>query len=219
MDQLSAAAPDAPTRRAGAAAASAITADFQTFLRLLTTQMQNQDPLNPMESTEFASQLAQFSGVEQQVRTNELLTGMQADFATLGMGQIGGWIGMEAQAQMPVTFQGDPVTLSATAHDRADRLELVVRDTRGAIVQRVPVPLGSDRFDWDGTGPSGTPVRPGTYDLTLQSWSGETMLDESPATIHAIVEEARLVDGAVWLRLQGGQSVAAQSILGLRRAP
>ena len=219
MDQLSATAPDAPTRRAGATAASAITADFQTFLRLLTTQMQNQDPLNPMESTEFASQLAQFSGVEQQVRTNELLTGMQADFATLGMGQIGGWIGMEAQAQMPVTFQGDPVTLSATAHDRADRLELVVRDTRGAIVQRVPVPLGSDRFDWDGTGPSGTPVRPGTYDLTLQSWSGETMLDESPATIHAIVEEARLVDGAVWLRLQGGQSVAAQSILGLRRAP
>ena len=219
MDQLSATLPDAPTRRPGATAGSAITADFQTFLRLLTTQLQNQDPLNPMESTEFASQLAQFSGVEQQVRTNELLTGLQADFATLGMGQIGGWIGMEAQAQMPVTVQGDPITLSATAHDRADRLELVVRDARGAIVQRTPVPLGTDRFDWDGTGPSGTALRPGTYDLTLQSWSGETMLEESPATIHAIVEEARLVDGAVWLSLQGGQSVAAQSILGLRRAP
>jgi flagellar basal-body rod modification protein FlgD len=105
-------APNAPTtaetRRPDGAAASMITADFQTFLRLLTTQMQNQDPLNPMESTEFASQLAQFSGVEQQVRTNDLLTGLQAGLATQGMGQLGGWIGLEARAEMPVNFEGQP---------------------------------------------------------------------------------------------------------------
>lgn len=44
--------------------------DFETFLKMLTTQIKNQDPLNPMEGTEFAVQLATFSGVEQQVMTN-----------------------------------------------------------------------------------------------------------------------------------------------------
>jgi flagellar basal-body rod modification protein FlgD len=51
----------------------AISSDFNTFLRMLTVQMQNQDPLDPIDSADFAVQLATFSGVEQQVRTNELL--------------------------------------------------------------------------------------------------------------------------------------------------
>ena len=50
-----------------------ISSDFETFLRMLTVQMQNQDPLNPIQSSDFAVQLATFSGVEQQVRTNDLL--------------------------------------------------------------------------------------------------------------------------------------------------
>ena len=81
-----------------------INSDFQTFLTMLTTQMQNQDPLNPMESTEFATQLATFSGVEQQVRTNELLGSLQDSMALSSMGQIAGWIGMDARAEMPMAF-------------------------------------------------------------------------------------------------------------------
>ena len=61
-----AAAEEDPNRKVNAA-------DFQTFLTLLTTQMKNQDPLNPTDSTEFVAQLASFSGVEQQVRANEQL--------------------------------------------------------------------------------------------------------------------------------------------------
>ena len=93
------AAGTAPAAATGAAAdGGTISADFETFLRLLTAQMQHQDPLNPMESTQFASQLAEFSGVEQAVRTNDLLLGLQDALATLGMGQLGGWIGMQARA-------------------------------------------------------------------------------------------------------------------------
>jgi hypothetical protein len=91
-----------------------ITADFQTFLQLLTTQLKNQDPLNPMESTEYATQLATFSGVEQQVRTNELLETLSNGYATLGLGQLSGWIGMQATAEMPVAFSGAPVTVQTT---------------------------------------------------------------------------------------------------------
>ena len=211
-----------PDTRPAAPAAAApprpttLSADFETFLRLLTTQMRHQDPLNPMESTEFATQLAQFSGVEQQVRTNDLLTGVQAGLATLGMGQIGGWIGMEARAEMPVHFDGQPVTLTGLPHALADRLELVVRDQTGAVVQRLPMPLSDDRFTWTGTGLDGSRVPPGLYAVSVQNWADETMLDDRPAMIHARVEEASLVDGEVWLTMTGGVSLPAASVLGLR---
>ena len=58
---------------AATAETSLIGNDFNTFLVMLTTQLQNQDPLNPIESSDYAVQLATFSGVEQQVRTNQLL--------------------------------------------------------------------------------------------------------------------------------------------------
>lgn len=56
--------------------ATALSSDFETFLKMLTVQMQNQDPLNPIDSTEYAMQLATFSSVEQQVLTNDLLRQM-----------------------------------------------------------------------------------------------------------------------------------------------
>jgi len=213
--------PSASTTAAvsGASAApSMITADFQTFLRLLTTQMQNQDPLNPMESTEFASQLAQFSGVEQQVRTNDLLTAMQAGLATQGIGTLSGWIGMEARAEMPVNFEGRTVQLAGAPHALADRMELVVRDASGEIVQQIPVPLSADTIDWTGADLSGASVPPGVYSFSFQNWSGETLLEDRGAMVYATVQEAQLVGNEVWLTMEGGLSIPAASVLGLRNA-
>jgi flagellar basal-body rod modification protein FlgD len=194
-----------------------ITADFQTFLLMLTTQMQNQDPLNPMDSTEFASQLAQFSGVEQQVRTNDLLVGMQAGLATLGMAELGGWIGMEARAEMSVNFDGQAVTLAGTPNARADRMELIVRDARGQVVQQIPVPLSDNRFDWNGRDLSGVAVPSGVYSLSIQNWSGEDMIEERPAMVYSTVDEAQMIGNEVWLTMQGGQAIPASSVLGLGR--
>lgn len=219
MDLFPASSTAATAQRSGSSAApSMITADFQTFLRLLTTQMQNQDPLNPMESTEFASQLAQFSGVEQQVRTNDLLTGMQAGLATLGMGQLGGWIGMEARAEMPVNFEGQTVTLAGAPNVLADRMELIVRNERGEVVQQIPIPLSAESFDWDGTDLSGDAVPAGIYSFTVQNWSGEDLIEERGAMVYSTVEEAQLVGDEVWLTMEGGLSIPAASVLGLRRA-
>src|SRR6056297_3909166 len=88
----------APEPRAGA---EALSSDFETFLLMLTTQMQNQDPLNPLESSEFAVQLATFSGVEQQVKTNDLLGSLLSGLASSGMAQMASWIGREARTDGP----------------------------------------------------------------------------------------------------------------------
>jgi flagellar basal-body rod modification protein FlgD len=193
-----------------------ISADFETFLRLLTTQMQHQDPLNPIESTEFASQLAQFSGVEQQVRTNDLLTGLQSGLAALGMGQLGSWIGMEARAEMPVNFDGQAVTLAGAPHVLADRMELVVRDARGEIVQELPIPLSGDSFEWDGTGSDGSVLAPGLYNFAVRALSGEEVLEERGAMVYGSVQEAAIVGGEIWLTMTDGVSIPSGDVLGLR---
>ena len=92
-------------------ASAALSSDFETFLLLLTTQMENQDPLNPIDSADYAVQLATFSGVEQQVRTNDLLEGLAAQMNLTGMAELAGWVGMEARASAPVQFGATPLTL------------------------------------------------------------------------------------------------------------
>ena len=86
--------------------------DFETFLKMLTTQIKNQDPLNPMEGTEFAVQLATFSGVEQQVQTNTLLQQMLSN-GTNGLGELSGWIGRDVRTTAPVWFDTELVSINA----------------------------------------------------------------------------------------------------------
>ena len=75
------AAGNAAATASSASPDSVISSDFETFLKMLTTQLQNQDPLDPVKSEDFAVQLATFSGVEQQVLTNDLLESLGAQMS------------------------------------------------------------------------------------------------------------------------------------------
>jgi flagellar basal-body rod modification protein FlgD len=215
--------PDQEKARAAASDTAAdkatISADFEAFLNLLTTQMKNQDPLNPMESQEFATQLATFSGVEQQVKTNQWLESLSNGFGTLGMGQIGSWIGMEAMVETPANFTGAPVAFQSAPADGANRTELVVTNANGIEVQRMAIPVTDATMEWAGTDAQGRSLPVGTYELTVESWSDDELLDTRQAAIRATIEEAQMDDGAIYLTLAGGMRVASDDVLGLSRAP
>jgi len=208
------------TNTASSAATSSdrtmINSDFQTFLTMLTTQMQNQDPLNPMESTEFATQLATFSSVEQQVRANELLRGLQDSMAISNMGQIAGWIGMDARAEMPIAFNGQPLTLYATENALADRMELVVTDAGGQTLQRLAIPVTETAFQWAGVTTDGEPLPSGVYGFHVEYFSEDEPIDTQPAQGYARIEEAQIVDGDIWLSMPGGVQVNASLVQAVR---
>ena len=208
-----------PAATANTGAKAAITSDFNTFLKMLTTQMQNQDPLNPIESTDYAVQLATFSGVEQQVRTNELIAQLQGQFGLLGMAEFAGWVGHEARVNAPVWAGGEPVSLEFAAAAAADRAILVVRDARGNTVARDPVNPAAGSLVWMAQGADGLPLPPGSYSLTVESWRGDEMLRTSPVDHYARITEARNTPEGVKLVLQGGQQVSASNVSGLRAAP
>ena len=198
-------------------AAQTTSADYQMFLKMMTAQIRNQDPLNPMDSTAYATQLATFSGVEQQVQTNKLLSNLATQFSVLGMAQLAGWVGQQARADVPVHFDGTAVTISPNPAQGATRAVLVVRDEDGTVVSREDLPLSSDPYQWLGADIAGDPLPEGTYSLALESYGGDTLLNTSPVESYATIVEAQAGSNGIRLLLQGGSSVDATAVTALRR--
>lgn len=207
---------------ASAGASSLISSDFETFLRMMTTQARYQDPLEPMDSSEYAAQLAQFSMVEQQVQTNELLQSLSAALQTAtatqtSVGALSGWIGMEALSYAPAHFDGTPVTVAPAPLTAADAAYLVVYDANGTEVQRQSIPVSPDAVQWHGVaGLNGSTFPEGNYTFEVESFQqGELLLAERAQT-YGRVTEARIEEGRTILILEGGLAVLADDVTGLR---
>ncbi|GAB1478408.1 flagellar hook capping FlgD N-terminal domain-containing protein [Paracoccaceae bacterium] len=200
----------------GSSKSTVIGSDFDTFLKLLTTQMQNQDPLNPIDSTDYATQLATFSGVEQQTRTNQLLESLGGQMSLMGMSQLAAWVGQEARTDAAVWMDGDPVTVQAETRAGADRAVLVVKDAQGKVVARDEIDPAGGEFQWIGTDVTGAALPDGVYILSVESWRDETVLGSDPVQSYGRILEARNGTTGTTLVLEGGIEVASDRISALR---
>ena len=210
--QVTAGSPAAPPPSAG----QMISSDFETFLKMLTVQMQNQDPTNPIESTDYAVQLATFSGVEQQVKTNDLLSALGKQLGAMGMTDLAGWVGMEARAAAPVWFEDRPISLQPEPASGAERAVLVVRDSAGVERDRIELPVSDQPVDWAGVDALGAPFSPGLYSFSLVSLSQGEVIGEDPVAAYSEIVEARVEEGETILVLNGGAEVKAGDVASLR---
>jgi flagellar basal-body rod modification protein FlgD len=195
---------------------NALSSDFETFLKMLTTQLENQDPLNPVESSEFAMQLATFSGVEQQIRTNDLLADMVGGLGASGLSQLASWVGMEARVSTSAAFNGAPITLAPEADPASDAAYLVVRDATGAQVSREGIPLNVQTIEWAGMTDTGAPLPAGNYTFEVESQNQGQVTSTRAVDHYALVHEARLSDGGIELILSGGNAVPSGDVRALR---
>ncbi len=204
----------------GTTAKSAGISDYEMFLKLLTTQMTNQDPTNPMDSSDYAVQLATFSQVEQQVKTNELLENLALQMGLMGMSEYAGWVGMEARAETPAWFDGsNAVTLAPNPVQGATETILLVEDAAGNSVARTPIAVSSEAISWPGTDASGATLPAGLYTFKLESYNNGTLLSTDPVeTYNRIVEAQGTASGAV-LVLAGGSTIETGAVSALREAP
>lgn len=198
------------------ASGTKLNSDFETFLKMMTTQMQNQDPMNPMESTEFATQLAQFSSVEQQVLTNDTLKEISSAFASNSLQQMGSLVGMEGLAPAPVLFTGQLVSMRPQYVEDATRANLVVRDSDGEIVDKMEIPVGQETLYWNGMLEDGSKLPHGVYKFEIENFEGNEQLDTKPAMAYNQILEVRDDNGTVKVRLSDGSEMDASQIQGLR---
>lgn len=156
--------------------------DFDNFLTLLTTQLQNQDPLDPMDSTEFTNQLVAFSGVEQQIRSNTLLE-QQLTMDTLNVTALGiGYIGLDVVRQGD-TMQYDgtnDVTFSYEMPEQSVATTITILDASGTPVFSTggETTSGSHEFTWNGLNSSGFSATAGEYTVNVAAQnSNDTALN------------------------------------------
>ena len=192
-----------------------ISSNFETFLKMLTVQMQNQNPLDPVKSEDFAVQLATFSGVEQQVLTNNLLEALIGQNTLNGMAEYAGWVGMEARAPTAAYFEGSPIEVFTDPPIIADAATLVVYNSEGVEVDWLSIPPDESSFHWDGI-VSGSAVPSGHYRFVVESSAGGEQIESRPAEVYSRVVEAQSQGGSVVMIDAGGWSIPVQEITALR---
>ena len=209
----------APSSSAAASqpAQPAISSDFQTFLTLLTAQISNQDPLDPMKAEEFSVQLATFSGVEQQVQTNDLLKALLEGSTGEGFTAMTGWIGRDVRAVMPMVFDGTPITLDPGRAIAGDSHYLVARVPSGQEVMRQQIDGSGKAVNWTGQTASGQAPH-GTLTFTTESFANGELVSEAAVAGYARVSEIRFGASGPVLVLGDGIEIQASAVSAVREA-
>src|SRR5262249_14066280 len=149
-----------------------LSGNFNTFLTLLTTQLQNQDPLSPMDSNQFTQQLVEFSQVEQQIDTNNNLQSLialgQSNTLSSSASYLGKSITLTPANGAP---QNSSCTWRYAPGADAANTTLTVTDSTGKVVYTEPgeTSSGGHDFTWDGTDSSGNQLPDGVYKLSVAS--------------------------------------------------
>ena len=197
---------------------------FDTFLTLLTTQLRYQDPLEPMDSSEFTSQLVQFSQVEQSISTNtnlEKLLGYQG--ANQAVAAIG-YIGTEVEAlSNALPLVDGSATMNYVLAERAESAKVLIYDAAGDQVRSIEsaTSLGKHTVNWDGKDDGGNTLPNGAYTVVVSARDADTNLIEVATSITATVTGTQntdigtqLIFGAVPIDIDKVISVTGQNANG-----
>lgn len=153
-------------------AQQSLVGNYTMFLQLLTTQLQNQDPLSPTDSTTFTQQLVQYSQVEQQIKTNDNLTTLVDSTKAANNSNLAllNYIGRYAEVDgKDFALQGGTATMVYQLASAAQTVKLELLDSSGAKVATYDGPAGSglQKITWDGKTNSGSQLSDGKYTLNI----------------------------------------------------
>lgn len=190
--------------------------DFSQFLKLLTTQLQNQDPLNPMDSNEFTNQLVQFSQVEQQINTNQKLDNVVALQLSSSISAALGYVGLDANyVSAEAHYDGaTPVKITYSLESEARTAKLNLINEAGEIVHSQDISGKTGRIDvtWDGKDAFGQKAPEGTYTIRIDALDAEDKPVKSSTVVQGRVRGIETQDGTILL-LVGDRAVPVSNVL------
>ena len=197
---------------AGTVDAGEIASNFTQFLTLLTTQLQNQDPLSPMDTNQFTQQLVEFAQVEQQLKSNTslstLVTLQQSAQATQALALVGATVVVNGSTSQLANGQAS-WTLNATKPAAAT---ITITDASGqtAYTNKFTVNSGAQTFTWDGHGNNGQLWPEGTYTLTAVGTDASGQSTAISTQIQAKVNSVDLTQTPPLLSINGQNYTISQ---------
>ncbi len=194
--------------------------DFSQFLNLLTVQLQNQDPLSPMDTTEFTNQLVAFTGVEQQINTNQKLDSLVALQLGNTMSASLGYVGLDASyISSEFYFDGtnpSNITYALNAESTETTIRVVNSDGETVYETDGSKNTGNQEFAWDGKDNSGQVVPEGTYQIRIDALDFDGQAVGSTSVVTGRVRGIENQNGLIFL-LVGERAVSLANVLNVNK--
>jgi flagellar basal-body rod modification protein FlgD len=185
-------------------AAQQLSGNFDTFLQLLTTQLQNQDPMNPMDSNQFTQELVEFSGVEQQIDTNSNLQSLISLTQSNAGGAAVSYLGKTVTVTNgSAPLQNGEADWSYALGAASANTTLSVTNSTGQVVYTTPgdTASGQHDFSWDGTDANGNQEPDGVYNLTVTALASDGSAVQSAVASKGVVDEVNLTGSTPMLMI------------------
>jgi len=205
------------TNNSGSSAGASLAETFDTFLTLLTTQLQYQDPLNPMDTNEFTSQLVEFTGVEQAISTNKKLDSLIALYNGGQLNDAVGYIDKTVGADgIILMLQDGTSTITYDLGGNAKEANILIIDEQGNTVRTLEgdTEVGHHELAWDGKDENGNQLEDGLYGFLV------TAVDANDKPVPLVqgtagkVTGVKMVDGEVILEV-GELEIALADVLAI----
>ncbi|WP_375454977.1 flagellar hook assembly protein FlgD [uncultured Methylobacterium sp.] len=167
-----AAASSGKTSTSASGDASTLASNFTQFLTLLTTQLKNQNPLDPMDTNQFTQQLVQFAQVEQQLKGNDRLDSILASSKAASAASATSYIGKTVTTDgTTADLKDGSATWNLTPARAAAKAVVTISDAKGNVVgtQTTSLAAGSQTFAWNGKNASGLAAAEGTYSIKVSA--------------------------------------------------
>ena len=179
--------------------ADKVSGDYNDFLTLLTAQLKNQDPLQPLDSTTFVSQLAQFSNVEQQVKMNQKLDGLVTSLTGNDFSKASSFLGKYVSATGGKTYidaTDTQTSFSYKTDESAKSVTAAITDRFGKEVRNIQLPLAPNGIsqNWDLTDIQGKKVEQGLYNIIIKSTDDQGVITKMPAQTKVKILQAEKTD-------------------------
>jgi flagellar basal-body rod modification protein FlgD len=198
MTTTSSATASGTTTSSTSSSRAQLSSNFETFIKMLTTQLQNQDPMQPMDTNQFTQQLVMYSQVEQQLSTNDKLDSLIGLQKTKGVQSALGYMGWEVSADTKdLALQNKQGIFNITLSKEASSVTIGIADSTGKTVRGLSLTGSEFAHDgkltqdivWDGKDSNGNQLEDGVYTISV------TAKDASGATVKSTIRSYGTVTG------------------------
>lgn len=177
------------SQQTGQTALNALSGNFQDFLGMLMTQLQNQDPSSPLDSNQFTQELVEFSGVEQQISTNGSLTQLIQLTQSGQLMQGAAMTGKAVQVQSSqIPLQSGRGSMQFTLNS-AEPVAIAIANSSGQVIKTATIngQAGENSWTWDGSSNAGTQEPDGAYNISVYGTDGRGTTSAVPFTVGGTV--------------------------------